>query len=103
MKIKWTYAKNLNDMPKKSGRYLLMTEFGSFFIGIWEASNRKLYTQCIDSEYKWKNNKRGMPSQVRMTTGNINMAGWDWKTSGHVYWADIGELNFHKICELTRS
>ena len=98
-KIKWTYAKNLKAMPKKSGRYLLMTELGSFFIGIWEASNRKLYIQCMDSEYKLKSRGRSMPSEVRMTTGDIRIAGWDWKTSGHVYLADIGELNFYKIAK----
>ena len=99
-KIKWTYAKNLKAMPKKSGRYLLMNELGSFFIGIWEASDHKLYIQCMNTECKWKSNKHGMSSQVRMTTGNIRMAGWDWKTSGHVYWADIGKLDFYKIAKV---
>lgn len=97
MKSKWKFAKTLKDMPSKSGRYLIMNQLGSFFVGIWDARGRKLHTQCMGAEFRWKGNGRGMPSQVRMTTGDVRMAQWDWKTSGRVYWKDVGDLDFYRI------
>lgn len=93
----WKFAKTLKDMPSESGRYLIMNQLGSFFVGIWDAHDRKLHTQCMGAEYQWKGNGRGMPSQVRKTTGDVKMAQWDWKTSGRVYWKDVGDLDFYRI------
>lgn len=94
MEIKWTYAKNLKAMPSKSGKYLFMTDLGTFFVGHWDTHERKLYTQCLCFDNKWDEHRS---SEVRKTTGDVRMARWDWKTSGHVYWADIGELDYYKI------
>lgn len=85
----WTFAKNLKEMPSKSGRYLIMNQLGSFFVGCWDAHERRLYTQCMGySEDE---------SRLRTTSGDVKMARWDWKTSGRVYWKDVGDLNFYRI------
>lgn len=82
MKTEWKYAKTLKAMPRESGRYLFMNELGSFFVGVWDTHERKLYTQCFMFDEE--------DSQTRTTTGNVRMARWDFKRSGHVYWAKPG-------------
>ena len=85
----WTYAKTLRQMPRQSGRYLLMNELGTFFFGYWDSSERTLYTQCVGC----REDDRGR----RRTSGDVKMASWDWKASGRVFWKDVGEPSFYEV------
>ena len=95
MKTDWKYAKNLKQMPNEWGRYLFMNELGTFFVGVWSPHERKLYVQCTKFEED--------DTQTRRTTGEIYMAQWDFKRSGHVYWAkpDVS-MDFYRIWQRCR-
>lgn len=85
----WKFAKNIKEMPSESGRYLIMNQLGSFFVGLWDAHKRVLHTQCMGCSFN--------DADVRVTTGDVKMARWNWKTSGRVFWRDVGKLDFYHI------
>jgi len=91
MKTKnWKFAKTLKDMPSKSGRYLFMTQVGTFFVGNWDAHERQLCTQTIGFHHDDKDR--------RVTNGEIYMARWSFKNNGHVFWREPDEpLDFYRI------
>ena len=90
MKSKWKFAKTLKDMPSKSGRYLFMTQVGTFFVGVWDAGERSLHTQAIGYRYDDKDR--------RVTNGQIYMARWSFRDNGHVFWREPDEpLDFYRI------
>lgn len=84
----WKYARTLKDMPRQTGRYLFVNELGTFFFGHWDANERKLYTQCIGYSED---------AGVRRTNGQVHLASWDWKSNGHVFWKDVGEISFYEV------
>ena len=90
MKSNWKFAKTLKDMPSESGRYLFMTQTGSFFVGLWDARERSLHTQAIGYEYDDKDR--------RVTNGQVYMARWSFRDNGHVFWSEPDEpLDFSRV------
>lgn len=85
----WTYAKTLKQMPRQSGRYLLMNGLGTFFFGYWDSHERSLYTQCVGCVE--------LGTGLRRTNGVVQMAKWDWRANGRVFWKDVGEPTFYEV------